>query len=107
MPIGWWGGSRGPPALCTLTSLQSLDTAEATVNTTVNAPARWGNPLLEQKPPLRSNTCTTSRGLHGPLTCRRLLWITGSGRALGPTMRPLSEELVHNEIGRASCRERV
>jgi hypothetical protein len=43
---------------------------------TSTAPARWGNPLLEQKAPLRSNTCTTNRGLQGPLTVQRQLWIT-------------------------------
>ena len=43
------------------------------------APARRGNPLLEQKAPLRSNTCTTNRGLAGGLTGAAVLWITMVG----------------------------
>ena len=43
------------------------------------APARRGNPLLEQKAPLRSNTCTTNRGLAGGLTGAGALWITMVG----------------------------
>jgi hypothetical protein len=37
---------------------------------------RWGNPRLEQKPPWRSNTCTTACGGTGGLTQHIKLWIT-------------------------------
>ena len=39
-------------------------------------PRNWGNPRLEQKHPLRSNTCTTNRGCAGAWRAAARLWIT-------------------------------
>jgi hypothetical protein len=43
------------------------------------APARSGNPALEQKPLFGSNTCTTLLVSARGLTAGRILWITAPG----------------------------
>jgi chromosomal replication initiator protein len=53
-----------------------------------------GNPLLEQKTPFRSNTCTAACGLARPLTHPKKLWITTD--STGPSLRrirPLEKNL--------------
>jgi hypothetical protein len=65
--------------LCRLAPVVRLVTKHSRKTLLSNELVRWGNPLLEQKPPLRSNTCTTNRGLQGPLTWRAELWITSVG----------------------------
>jgi hypothetical protein len=56
-----------------------------------------GNPLLHQKPPAQSMTYTVAHGLGGLLTFRFNLWITVDFAVPQRTIRPLLEELFHNE----------
>jgi hypothetical protein len=58
---------------------------------------RWGNPRLEQKAPLRSNSCVNPATSIAAARPSAALWITVLHRPGRPTMRPLSEQLVHNE----------
>src|SRR5437867_361691 len=65
-----------------------------------------GNPLLQQKPPSKSKTCTAACAWDGALTGEQKLWITAASPALAPYNPAAPRRVFHNmsaDLWRRGC----